>query len=68
MKNGKFLNKAYMIRKRKRDNRYSISKGECFYNFQFGKYGFYIQHSNSRPVGFSKLIDFPRQLIVRRAA
>ena len=57
-----------MIRKRKVLNRYSISKGNCFYSIQIGKYGFYLQHSKSRPVGFRKLVDIPRQLIVERAA
>ena len=65
---GKLFNKSYMIRKRKVKNRYGISKGECFYSLQVGKYGFYLQHSKSRPVGFSKLIDIPRKLIVQRAA
>lgn len=57
-----------MIRKRKVINRYSVSKGKCFYSIQIGKYGFYLQHSKSRPVGFRKLVDIPRQLIVERAA
>ena len=57
-----------MIRKRKVKSRYGISKGECFYSLQFGKYGFYLQHSKSRPIGFRKLVDIPRQLIVLRAA
>jgi len=68
MNTGKLFNKSYMIRKRKVKNRYGISKGECFYSLQFGKYGFYLQHSKSRPIGFRKLVDIPRQLIVLRAA
>ena len=68
MNTGKLFNKSYMIRKRKIQNRFEISRGECFYSLQIGKYGFYLQHSKSRPVGFRKLVDIPRQLIVERAA
>lgn len=59
MKSGKLLNRSFIFRKRKEKTRYELSSGECFYNVQFYKYGFYLEKGNScRPVGFKSIKDF----------
>lgn len=67
MKSGKLLNRSFIIRKRKEKTRYELSSGECFYNVQFYKYGFYLEKGNSsRPVGFKNIKDFYSFSVIKK--
>ena len=57
MLRGKILGRSFIIRKRLFKNRFDFFKGECFYGVNAFKYGVYVQHSKSRPIGFKNIKD-----------
>jgi len=61
MKTGKIFNRSYIIRVRKNKTRYGLSSGECFYNVQFYKMGFYLEKTmKSKEIGFNNIKDLYR--------
>ena len=61
MKTGKIFNRSYIIRVRKNKTRYGLSSGECFYNVQFYKMGFYLEKKmKSKEIGFNNIKDLYR--------
>ena len=58
MKTGKIFNRSYIIRVRKNKTRYGLSSGECFYNLQFYKVGFYLEKTmKPKEIGFNNIKD-----------
>ena len=61
MKTGKIFNRSYIIRVRKNKTRYGLSSGECFYNVQFHRLGFYLEKKmKSKEIGFNNIKDLYR--------